>query len=162
MAVTGTVAALGDTLFHATSLAQGFQLDFSASASPLLRLRIVHPLIAVAAGGYLILLGIRALGSPASPAARRLAQWLVVLVAVQFLLGVLNLVLLAPLGMQLVHLLTADLVWVTLVLLSAEVLASPHRVMAFEERDLWMPKSQFQPQTKQTPIRSTFTPTNRV
>jgi len=156
--VTGTVAALGDTLFHATSLTQGFQFDFSASANPLLRLRVIHPLIAVAAGGYLILLGMRAFGSPVSPAARRLAHWLVALVAVQFLLGVLNLILLAPLGMQLLHLLTADLAWITLVLLSAEVLKSRQPVMSFKERELRTPETQFQSPTEHTAIRSTFTP----
>jgi heme A synthase len=162
MAVTGTVAALGDTLFHATSLTQGFQFDFSASANPLLRLRVIHPLIAVAAGGYLILLGMRALGSPVSSAARRLAHWLVALVAVQFLLGVLNLILLAPLGMQLLHLLTADLAWITLVLLSAEVLKSRQPVMSFEESELWTRETQFQSQTEHTAIRSTFTPTKQA
>ena len=123
-ALTGTIAALSDTLFPAASLAQGFQLDFSASANPLLRLRIVHPLIAVAAGGYLILLGVRAIGSSVSSGAKRLAYALVALVAIQLLLGVLNLALLAPLAMQLLHLLTADLMWITLVLLSAEALGA--------------------------------------
>ena len=90
MAVTRTITALGDTLFHSTSLAQGFQLDFSAAASPLLRLRVIHPLIAVAAGGYLILLAVRAVGSPVSPSARRLACWLLALVTFQFLLSLLE------------------------------------------------------------------------
>jgi heme A synthase len=152
MAVTGTVAALGDTLFHATSLAQGFQLDFSASPNPLLRLRIIHPLIAVAAGAYLIFLGIRALGSPLSPTAKHLAHWLVALVTVQFLLGVLNLVLLAPLGMQLLHLLTADLVWITLVLLSAEVLKSRQPAVSVETPEGWAPEigPQAQPEPAST------------
>ncbi len=123
-ALTGTIAALSDTLFPAPSLAQGFQLDFSASANPLLRLRIIHPLIAVAAGGYLIFLGVRAISSSVSGGAKRLAYALIVLVAIQLLLGVLNLALLAPLAMQLLHLLTADLMWITLVLLSAEALGA--------------------------------------
>ncbi len=162
MAVTGTVAALGDTLFHATSLSQGFQLDFSASANPLLRLRIIHPLIAVAAGGYLIFLGMRALGSPVSSNTRRLAQWLVALVTVQFLLGVLNLVLLAPLGMQLAHLLTADLVWITLVLLSAEVLASRQPVLPPEEGERLTSGTQFQSQPEPAALASTLAPTKQA
>jgi heme A synthase len=160
--VTGTVAALADTLFHATSLGQGFQLDFSASANPLLRLRIIHPLIAVAAGGYLLFLGVRALGSPISPSARRLAHWLVALVTVQFLLGALNLVLLAPLGLQLAHLLTADLVWITLVLLSAKVLTSQRPVMPVEKPGLWTPEPQFQSQPEHTAVRSTMRPTKQA
>jgi heme A synthase len=38
--------------------------------------------------------------------------------------GVVNLLLLAPVWMQLVHLLLADLLWITLVLLSASMLAA--------------------------------------
>lgn len=159
MAVTGTVAALGDTLFHSTSLTQGFQLDFSASANPLLRLRVIHPLIAVAAGAYLIFLGMRTLGSPVSPTARRLAHCLIALVTLQFLLGALNLVLLAPLGMQLLHLLTADLVWITLVLLSRDLLKSQQSVMSFDRPDLWAPKTEPQVQPEQTVIGSSVTST---
>jgi heme a synthase len=139
-ALTGTIAALSDTLFPAASLAQGFQLDFSASANPLLRLRIAHPLIAVAAGAYLIFLGVRAIGLPVSAVAKRLAYGLVTLVVVQFLLGVLNLALLAPLGMQLLHLLTADLVWITLVLLSAEALGVWQPVHLPSRREFWSPQ----------------------
>jgi heme a synthase len=150
-ALTGTIAALSDTLFPADSLAQGFQLDFSASANPLLRLRIAHPLIAVVAGGYLILLGVRAISSPACAAARRLAYGLVSLVTFQFLLGVLNLALLAPLGMQLLHLLTADLVWITLVLISAEALGAWQPAPSPSRQELWSPQPK--PQPHGSPLR---------
>jgi heme A synthase len=162
MAVTGTITALGDTLFHSTSLAQGFELDFSAAASPLLRLRIIHPLIAVAAGGYLILLAVRAVGSPVSPSARRLACWLLALVTFQFLLGLLNLVLLAPLGTQLLHLLTADVIWITLVLLSSEVLGRRHPVKPSANQRHWALQTESQVQPARTNLRSTAAPTKQA
>ena len=43
VSVTGAIAALGDTLFPATSLAQGLHQDFSDAANFLIRLRILHP-----------------------------------------------------------------------------------------------------------------------
>ncbi len=49
VSVTGAIAALGDTLFPATSLAQGFHQDFSGAANFLLRLRILHPTLAILA-----------------------------------------------------------------------------------------------------------------
>lgn len=122
VAVTGTIASLGDTLFHATSLAQGFQWDFSGSPNTLLRLRIIHPAIAVVVGAFLLVLARRTLRSAGSALATRLASYLLVLILLQFAFGLLNLLLLAPLWMQILHLLTADLVWITLVLLSAEML----------------------------------------
>lgn len=158
LALTGTIAALGDTLFHATSLTQGFQLDFSASANPLLRLRIIHPVIAVAVGGYLIFLGVRAIGSPVSVAARRLAYGLVALVTVQFLLGLLNLALLAPLGMQLLHLLTADLLWLTLVLLSAEMLGAWRPAISSAKGKLWVSPAPSEGDS----LRSSLTPTKEA
>ncbi|MGH9326828.1 MAG: COX15/CtaA family protein [Terriglobia bacterium] len=119
IAVTGTLAALADALFHATSLGQAFRWDLSPSASPLLRLRIIHPAVAVMVGTFLLILAVHPLIAPAPAMAKRIAPCLLFLVLLQFCLGGLNVVLLAPLWLQVVHLLTADLVWISLVLLSA-------------------------------------------
>ncbi len=126
IAVTGTIAALGDTLFHATSFAQGFEWDLSPTASPLLRLRIIHPVVAVLIGTYLIALAVHALSTPTPRTAKRMAASLLVLIVIQFGFGTLNVLLLAPLWMQVLHLLTADLIWITLVLLSAAMLGRVH------------------------------------
>ena len=126
IAVTGTIAALSDTLFPAASLAQGFQMDFSKASNPILRLRIIHPAIAVIVGCFLMVLAVHALSTPSPPPAKRLARYLLGLIFLQFSFGALNVILLAPLWMQVLHLLTADLVWITLVLLSAEVLGARH------------------------------------
>jgi heme A synthase len=55
----------------------------------------------------------------------------VALVSVQFAAGLVNAALLAPVWLQIVHLLLADLLWLALVLLSAESLA-PSRAQARE------------------------------
>src|SRR5580704_15975852 len=55
LSVTGVIAALGDTLFPAPTLAAGLAQDFSPASSVLLRLRGLHPLIAAAVGAWLTL-----------------------------------------------------------------------------------------------------------
>ncbi|HEX2092197.1 MAG TPA: COX15/CtaA family protein, partial [Longimicrobiaceae bacterium] len=122
---TGAVAALGDTLFPAASLAEGFRQDFSPTAHFLLRLRVLHPVLAVGVGAYLLVAGRIVARLRPSAATRRLATLLAALFAAQLGAGVLNVVLLVPIWMQLVHLLMADLVWISLVLLSASALAEP-------------------------------------
>jgi heme A synthase len=52
---------------------------------------------------------------------QRLGWILISVVILQLLAGVVNLLLLAPVWMQLIHLLLADLVWITMVLLTAVV-----------------------------------------
>lgn len=120
LAVTGTIAALADTLYPAATPLQGLRWDFSATASPLLHLRIIHPALAVIVGGYLLILAANALHKSVSSQAEWLARGLIVLVALQFCFGALNIILLTPVWMQATHLLDADVIWITLVLLSAE------------------------------------------
>lgn len=129
LAVTGTIAALADTLFHANSLAQGLSWDTSPNASPLLHLRIIHPAVAVFVGTFLLVLAAHTLMTSSPPAAKRAAAVLAVLVALQFFLGLLNVLLLTPVWVQVLHLLNADLVWITLVLLT-DLVFSPQTLPA--------------------------------
>jgi heme A synthase len=121
VAATGAVAALGDTLFPAASLREGLAQDLSPASHLLLRLRTVHPLLAIALGAYLLYLCQQA--ATAGAEARRWAIRLRLLVLVQWTAGLLNIALLAPVWLQLTHLLIADLVWIALVLLAIEALA---------------------------------------
>ena len=124
---TGAVAALGDTLYPAVSLSAGFAADTSPTASLLLRLRILHPALALATA-VALLFGLTAL--PVGPTDRRgqLARRSVyVLTVVQVLFGFANIWMLAPVWMQLVHLLLADLLWIALVLTVASTLAANRR-----------------------------------
>lgn len=121
--ITGAVTALGDTLFPAATLAEGLRQDLDPRTQLLLRLRVVHPPAAVLAGLVLVYGATLAARGSASPRARRAALVLGALVVVQLVAGAVNLGLLAPVGLQLVHLLLADLVWIALVVLAAASLA---------------------------------------
>ncbi len=121
MSATGAVAALADTLFPSASLAEGFVEDFEATSTALTRLRIVHPILAVAVGMFVVWI---ALGGRASGVRRpRAARVLVWLVGLQLAAGIVNVILLTPIWMQLVHLLVADLLWIALIWFGLEALS---------------------------------------
>ncbi len=120
--VTGAVTALGDTLFPSASLAQGLAEDFSGAAHFLVRLRVLHPLIAVGVGLYLLVLARLASTWRPGRATGLLARGIALIFMLQIAAGIVNVALLAPIWMQLLHLLLADLLWLVLVLLSAAAL----------------------------------------
>jgi heme A synthase len=121
VSITGAIAALGDTLFPASSLANGVAQDFAAGSSLLLRLRLLHPAVAIASALYLIWLAIRAMqGRDDENALRKAGARLMALVLLQVFAGLVNIYFLAPLWIQLLHLLIADLVWIAMVLLVCE------------------------------------------
>lgn len=122
---TGAIAALGDTLFPASSLADGLARDLDSSSHILLRLRSLHPLFAVLVAMVILQFASAARRRPGHSVAGR-ANWLSVLVLVQVVLGGLNVVLLAPTWMQLVHLALADTLWIALIAtVSAAFATSP-------------------------------------
>ena len=104
---SGGVAAMGNTIFPSESLAAGLAADFDAASHPLIRLRVLHPLIAISVGLYLFLsLGLSWWLKPV-PRARHVARLLFGVYVTQLLVGVLNLAFLGPVGLQLLHLLLA-------------------------------------------------------
>jgi heme A synthase len=115
VSITGVIAALGDTLCPASSLASGVQQDFSSASGMLLRLRLMHPVIAILGAVYLI--WVAASLVKRTPAA---ASRVITITFFQLAVGAINITLLAPVWMQLFHLLTADLVWIAVVLLLLE------------------------------------------
>ena len=115
--VSGSLAALGDTLFPATSLRSAVAADFAAGSPWLIKLRWVHPASAAVAAVCVVLLLRWAWGGGLRPVAKVVMG----LLAMQFVLGVGDVLLLAPVWLQLLHLLGADLYWVALVTLSATV-----------------------------------------
>ena len=116
--ITGAIAALGDTLFPATSFVAGLRQEFGPGTSLLLRLRVLHP-FAAGAAGLLLVAGVRraANGCP-EPHVRRAAATVTVLVAAELVAGAVNVLLLAPVWLQLAHLVLADLVWIAAVLVA--------------------------------------------
>lgn len=122
--MSGSIAALSSMLFPATSLAEGIARDFSSTSHIILRLRVSHPILSVIVGIFLIFLaGWLKARAGESRTADRWANVLSLLVLVQFASGALTLWLHAPILMQIIHLLLADLVWIAFVLLSANVLS---------------------------------------
>lgn len=120
---TGAIAALGDTLFRVDSLSAGMRQDFDAASHPFVRLRVLHPALAIAAAGVLLALTLSLLDEKRWGAViPRLAYGAAGVTVVQVILGGLNLALLAPVWLQLTHLLMADLLWIALVLLATELL----------------------------------------
>jgi len=123
--VTGSLAALGDTLFPAHSLDSALAQDFAAGSSWLLRWRWTHPTIAFLASVFLIWLLVRAAKRSAHWDNRGLSAAVLVLLATQYVLGVLDVVLLAPVWLQVAHLLGADALWAALVVLTARLTLQP-------------------------------------
>lgn len=118
--VTGAIAALGDMLYPVASLPAGIRQDFAASSSTLLRLRTLHPMIAVLGAAYLLWLAARGLKQDKDPDWKKAAGMVAGLVILQLAAGMVNLSLLAPIWMQLIHLLIADVLWIAIVVLALQ------------------------------------------
>jgi heme A synthase len=114
--ITGAVTALGDTLFPKTSVGLSSGVHF------LERLRIVHPVLAIATAVFALFAASRLRVLRPGRRTARLASLASMLLVIQLLVGTFNVALLAPIGMQIIHLLVADAVWIALVLLAASAL----------------------------------------
>jgi heme A synthase len=115
--MTGTMAALGDTLFPAISLRASLLQDFASSTPGLLRLRPLHPILAVVVGFYVVWVVLT--NSSARLHQSRTSKALAIFLFAEFGIGFLNVVLLAPVWLQILHLLVAEMIWILLVLASA-------------------------------------------
>lgn len=118
---SGAVAALGDTLYPAASLAEALRADLSPTSHLLIRLRLLHPAIAL-----VVSFGLVAMVRPIvarGAGGRTAGRTVVALVVAQLAAGGFNVILLAPVWMQMAHLLLADGLWIAFVLLAAEALA---------------------------------------
>ncbi len=133
LGMSGAVTALGDTLFPAGSLAEGVRADFEPTAHFLVRMRVWHPVIAVVAAVYIVTLARTLASRRPAPLTARLANLQVALFVIQLVAGGINLILLAPVWMQLVHLALACTVWVSLVLLGAAAFSVPATGMLQEQ-----------------------------
>ena len=119
-AASGAVTALGDTLFpRGVDVGPGLLAeigeDLSAGNHFLVRLRIVHPALAVLAAGYMLwLLAAEAGGNLWARAA-------LYLVAAEVAVGFFNVALSAPGWLQIVHLLFAQGLWMALMVACASL-----------------------------------------
>ncbi len=127
--LSGSVAALSSMLFPSQTLTEGIAKDFSATSNILLRLRVSHPVLSIALGGYLIFLASWIKNQFfAAASIIRWANIMSLLVLIQFASGAVTLLTLAPIVMQIVHLFLADAVWISFVLMSAGVLAEQSEI----------------------------------
>jgi heme A synthase len=126
--VTGAVTALGDTLFPKTSV------GLSGGTHFLERLRVVHPFLAIGTGVFAVAAAAMLRRLRPDPTTVRLSHAVAALFGIQILAGTVNVVLLAPVWMQLVHLLLADALWLALVLGAASALGEEPAVDAVRNR----------------------------
>lgn len=118
---SGAVTALGDTLLHFAHV---------DASHPLVVMRVIHPLLGTIVGVAMLLVARMAVLRDSAALTVRLAWSTAGVFILQILLGGINVLLKAPVWMQLVHLLMADLAWILLVLLSVTVLAvQPQRAV---------------------------------
>jgi cytochrome c oxidase assembly protein subunit 15 len=134
--VTGSLAALGDTLFPTSSLGLALAQDFSSTSAWLVRWRWTHPAVAFLASVFLIWLVVKAAQHPHQGAGywdnRGLSALILVLLVAQYALGVLDVVFLAPVWLQIAHLLGADVLWSALVVLAARITLEPTDKPSFQ------------------------------
>ncbi|MBX3246930.1 MAG: COX15/CtaA family protein [Myxococcales bacterium] len=121
--VTGAIAALGDTLFPVGSLAEGIAQDLDPEAHVFLRLRVAHPVVALVVSAAVLLRASALAATADAPRIRQLAIVVALATVAQVGLGFLNVALLAPVWLQLVHLAVADGIWIAWTLLAARALA---------------------------------------
>jgi heme A synthase len=119
---SGAITALGDTLFPAESLAEGLIQDLNSSTHFLIQLRIYHPIIAVTMA-FIIYAFIQYLRKYIrSSQGIKYANFLLAGIIGQILVGTLNVLLLAPIWMQIIHLFIADLIWLMYLLFINQIL----------------------------------------
>ena len=121
--MTGSLASLGDPISPADSLRHAVAQDFSSSSPTLLRLRVLHP-IAVVIGSLYVLWLLQAFWRK-----RERSTWMSLLPVTltgQIALGAINVILLAPVWLQMTHLLVAEILWILLALASADQLFATH------------------------------------
>jgi heme A synthase len=130
ISVSGAVTALGDTLFPAATLAEAKAQTFSQTAHLFVRLRIWHPTLALIVGLLVVCASGFAVTYRRTRAVQTLAVTVVALYGVQLGVGAANVWFLAPLVIQLTHLLVSDVIWILLILMTASVLTVPDTATA--------------------------------
>lgn len=124
LGASGGIAALGDTLFPTMTFRDGLLQDLDPTSNILLRLRVAHPAIAIGTGMVMVVVARLVAGLRPGREATRASRWLLGLYVGQLALGTINMVLLAPIPIQLLHLLLADLIWFAFVALLAYAYAT--------------------------------------
>jgi heme A synthase len=129
LGASGAVTALGDTLFPMGEESSHF----------LVQLRIYHPILALIVGGLVLGLAYVLFRLKGQDTVIRLAGLSSLLYLTGLVIGLINYLLHAPIWLQILHLLVADLTWISLVLLGAATLAQERWVASSERRAVAQP-----------------------
>jgi len=124
----GAVTALGDTLFPSKAISFDLQKNFNPTNNFLIRLRVIHPILAIISGSYLLAAISFIKNKQLGKMVDRRGNWLTGVIIVQVLAGGTTILTLAPLFMQMLHLMFADIFWVSLVLFSVETITVADRI----------------------------------
>lgn len=109
--IAGGITALGDTLFKPEYIGHNLLEDFTSSAHILKILRVFHPIFAIFSSVILIFVIIKQ--SQSRKNEKILSALIFVLIALQIIVGMLNLTFLTPIRLQVLHLFLADALWIT-------------------------------------------------
>lgn len=125
VSISGSIAALSNMIFPSGSLSEGMAKDFSETSHILLRLRLLHPVTAILTSVFLVFLtGWLAKERSGNKSVLWWSNVITILILVQIAFGGATLLMLAPIVMQLGHLLLVDAIWISYILFSASFLSS--------------------------------------
>jgi len=125
VAATGATTSLADTMFAAETLAEGIRQDFDRESELIVRLRVLHPIVAISAGTLIAWFTWRHLDEIEARGHARAARILVFGIVAQASLGFVHIALVTPIATGLLHLLIAQVLWIALMWVALTLLAPP-------------------------------------
>ncbi|MCA9847961.1 MAG: COX15/CtaA family protein [Dehalococcoidia bacterium] len=134
MAATGATTSLADTIFASESLREGIRQDFNSESELIVRLRILHPVVAILGGSLIAWFTWKHLDEIEDRGHMTAARVLLFGIAFQASLGFIHVALLTPVATGLVHLFIAQALWIALVWVALALLAPPGRRATVEAR----------------------------
>lgn len=118
IAITGSWAALASTLFPSESLLNGLAADFSSESHWLLRIRIIHPVLALCLSLFSLYLLEKLKECSSNAEYKSSVRKTTILIIIVVFVGMSTLLTGSPTILKILHLLSADLAWISLALLS--------------------------------------------
>jgi heme A synthase len=125
VSASGSIATPDSARFATVTVAASLQADVHTMFQVLNRMGDLHPVLAMLMSIYVAGVAWLMYHHTQTSTTRRLAVLVTVFIILEIVVGVLNLTLLTPIALQLLHLLLHTLLWITLTLLASEALAWP-------------------------------------
>lgn len=121
LGATGALNALADTIFPSDTVTGNLTEKFGPTAPLLSNLRIVHPILGIV-GGLLVGWIASSRARLGSSMTKRMASAVTIIVLSQFFIGVVNIFLLTPLALQVLHLMVADFLWIAYIFFAVSLI----------------------------------------